>query len=48
METAEFAELLRDVLLVDAINIETDSFSCIFITVQSAQQQSVFTQCCQK
>ena len=48
METAEFAELLRDMLLAEAMNGETDTFNCIVIAVQSAQQQQVFNQYFQK
>ena len=48
METAEFAELLRDVLLADAMNGETDTFNCIVTAVQSAQQQQVCNQYFQK
>jgi hypothetical protein len=38
MDAAEFAELLRDVLLDDVVQNPTEQFHCMFVAVQSLQQ----------
>ena len=45
MEPAAFAKLLRDVLLADIAQNDTDHINCIVIAVQSAQQQEVYEEC---
>ena len=48
MDSTEFAELLKDVLLEDLVQNPADQFSCIFIAVQSPQQCEVYNRCFDK
>ena len=45
MDSTEFAELLKDVLLEDLVQNPANQFSCIFIAVQSFQQCEIYNRC---
>ena len=48
LDAAEFAELLKDVLLDDMVQHPAEQFRCIFVAVQSLQQCETYNRCFEK